>query len=113
MTALKIGKAEGTWSVRAGGAILVESRNALTLSEEGYPDIVYFPREDIAMAMLDQTDHSSHSPNKGDATYFSIVTNAQTLENAAWSFEAPLDEVAAIEGHVAFHATDEVTVERI
>lgn len=113
MSDITIRKAEGTWTVRAGGAVLGESRDALELSEGDYPAVIYFPRGDIAMAFLDQTDHSSHCPKKGDATYFSIVTKSTTLENAAWSYEAPLEAVSRIAGHIAFYATDFVTVERV
>lgn len=113
MTDITIRKADGIWSVRAGGAVLAESREALELSERGQPDIIYFPRADIAMAFLDRSDHASHVPNKGDAVYFSIVTKSQTLENAAWSFEAPVEDAQRIAGHIAFFATDFVTVEQI
>ena len=113
MTKITITKAPGTWSVRAGGAVLGESKDALVLSEGDYPDVIYFPRGDIAMAFLDATDHSSHCPHKGDASYFSIVTKSETLTNAAWSYEAPKDDVARIKDHLAFYATDKVTVEEI
>lgn len=110
---IKITKADGTWVVRAGGAVLGESHDALELTEGAMPFVIYFPRKDIAMAFLDRTDHSTHCPHKGDASYFSIVTKSQTLENAAWSYENPLPGAEAIAGHVAFHATDFVTVEEI
>lgn len=113
MTDIRIHKAEGTWTVRAGGAVLVESKNALALSEGDYDDVIYFPRDDIAMAFLDATDHATHCPHKGDASYFSIVTKSQTLKNAGWSYEAPLDAVSRISGHVAFYPSDTVTVERV
>ncbi|MBR9763451.1 MAG: DUF427 domain-containing protein [Rhodobacteraceae bacterium] len=113
MTDMTIRAAAGIWTVRAGGAVLAESRNAQQLSEPGYPDIIYFPREDIAMAFLDRTDHATTCPKKGDASYFSIVTKSQTLENAAWSYETPLEGAAEIAGHIAFHATDFVTIEQI
>ena len=113
MTKIAIRKAEGTWSVRAGGAILVESRNALSLSEEGYPDVIYFPRADIAMAFLDRTDHSTHSPHKCDASYFSFVGKSKTLENAAWSYENPAEGARRIKDHIAFAPGDEITVERM
>ncbi|MBC7164978.1 MAG: DUF427 domain-containing protein [Roseovarius sp.] len=113
MTRITIRKADGTWTVRAGGAVLAESRNALELTEGEYPFSIYFPREDIAMAFLDESEQTSHCPFKGDARYFSIVTKSQTLANAAWSYEAPSPEVAAIKDHIAFYATDNVTVERV
>ncbi len=113
MTKITITKAPGTWSVRAGGAVLGESKEALVLSEGNLPDVIYFPRSDIAMAFLDATDHSSHCPHKGDASYFSIVTKSETIENAAWSYETPKDDVARIKDHLAFYASDKVTVEEI
>ncbi len=113
MTSITIRKAGGTWTVRAGGAVLGESRNALMLSEEGQGDVVYFPREDIAMAFLDRSEHKSRCPLKGEARHFSIVTKSRTLENAAWSYEAPAQAVAPIRDHIAFYPSDDVTVERI
>ena len=110
---ITIRKAPGKWSVRAGGAVLGESSNALELLEGSYEPVIYFPREDIAMAFLDRTEKSTHCPHKGDASYFSIVTKSKTIENAAWSYETPLDGVDRIKDHLAFYTGDEVTVERI
>lgn len=113
MTDIKIRKADGTWVVRAGGAVLAESKTALELSEPGYEDVIYFPRDDIAMAFLDETEHHTHCPHKGDASYFSIVTKSQTLENAAWSYQAPKEAVARIKDHIAFVPGDYLAVERV
>lgn len=105
--------AEGTWVVRAGGAILGESRNALEMQEGDLPTVIYFPREDIATAFLDESDKTSHCPKKGDASYYSIVTKSKTLENAAWSYETPLEGAVAIKGYLAFYPSDNVAVERV
>ncbi|GGO51750.1 Uncharacterized conserved protein, DUF427 family [Roseovarius pacificus] len=113
MTDIKIRKAEGTWVVRAGGAVLAESKDALELSENGHPDVIYFPRGDIAMAFLDESDQRTTCPHKGEARYYSIVTKSQTLENAAWSYDAPKDDVARIKDHLAFYPSEKVAVERV
>lgn len=110
---IKIRKAGGTWIVRAGGAILGESKNALELSEDQYPDVIYFPRADIAMAFLDKTEKSTHCPHKGDASYYSVVTKSTTLENAVWSYETPLDGVAEIKGHLAFKVSEAIAIESL
>ena len=110
---IKIRKAPGQWTVRSGGAVLGESSNALELSEGDYPAVIYFPRADIATAFLDRTDKVTHCPHKGDATHYSIVTKSQVLENAVWSYESPLEAVAPIKDHLAFYASDMVTVEQI
>ncbi|MEL7164939.1 MAG: DUF427 domain-containing protein [Pseudomonadota bacterium] len=110
---ITIRTAPGTWTVRAGGAVLGESKAAIELSEGDYPAVIYFPRTDIAMAFLDSTDKSTHCPHKGDASYFSVVTKSTVIENAAWSYEDPLADVARIKDHVAFYTGDAITVEQI
>lgn len=114
MTAdITIRKAPGKWCVRSGGAILGETTNALALSEGDLPPVIYFPRDDIAMAFLDKTDKVTHCPHKGDATHYSIVNKSSVTENAAWSYENPIPAVAEIKGHVAFCRLDSVMVEQI
>lgn len=113
MPEITIRKAKGVWTVRAGGAVLAESRNALELLEGANAPVVYFPRDDIAMAFLDETDTTSHCPHKGDARYFSIVTKSRTLTNAGWSYEVPKDAVAGIRDHIAFYVSDVLAVEQI
>lgn len=110
---IKIRKATGKWTVRAGGAVIGESENALELSEGDQPFVIYFPREDIAMAFLDNASKTTFCPHKGDANFFSVVTKSTTIENAAWSYEAPLEDAAQITGHIAFFASDQIAVERI
>lgn len=113
MTKIRIRKAPGTWTVRAGGAVLAESREALALAEDDHREVIYFPRTDIAMAFLDPTAHRTECPHKGTASYFSIATRSQTLKNAAWSYDDPKEEVGRIRGHIAFCNRDDVTVERV
>lgn len=110
---IKITPATGTWTVRAGGAVLGESTQALELREGDYPPVIYFPRGDIAMAFLDASDKTTHCPHKGDASYFSVVTKSRTLQDAVWSYEAPKAGVAEIKDHLAFYASDEIAVEQI
>jgi len=110
---ITIRKAAGTWTVRAGGAVLGESSEALELVEGDYPPVIYFPRSDIAVAFLDASDKISHSPRKGDARYFSVVTKSTTLENVVWSYEEPREEAARVKGYLAFHNVPEVAVEQI
>ena len=93
---IKIRPATGTWVIRAAGAVIGESTNALELTEGDYPPVIYFPRGDIAMAFLDQTDQTSSCPFKGSATYFTIVAKSRPIKNVGWSYETPKAEVAAI-----------------
>lgn len=111
--AISVTRATGTWVVRAGGAIIGETNRALKLHEGNHPDVVYFPRDDIEMAFLDESDHSTDCPHKGQARYFTIVVKSGSIENAAWSYENPHEAVADIKDHLAFYTADRVTVEQI
>lgn len=91
--------------VRAGDRIIAQSDRALSLAEGGYPIVYYIPREDAEWSLFTPTDHSTHCPHKGDAAYFSVEAGGETLENVAWSYEAPFDQVAAIKGHLAFYTS--------
>jgi len=110
---MRITKAQGHWTVRAGGAVLGETDNALELTEDGYPAVIYFPRSDIATAFLDRTDKQTHCPHKGDANYFSVITKSTTLENAVWTYENPIEGSERIKDHLAFYTGDGVTVEKV
>ncbi len=113
MTQITITPASGTWSVRAGGAVIGESGNALELVEDGRAPVIYFPRSDIATAFLDASERTTTCPHKGTASYYSIVTKSRTIDDAAWSYEAPEAHVAQIKGHLSFYASELVTIERV
>lgn len=110
---ITIRKAPGKWSVRSGGAILGETTGALELMEGDKDPVIYFPRGDIAMAFLDQSEKVTHCPGKGDAIHFSIVNKSSVTENAAWSYEDPIPDVSEIKDYLAFYATDSVKVEQL
>ncbi len=110
---INIQPAEGTWVVRAGGAVIGESDNALKLTEGDYPYVIYFPKSDIAMEFLDRSDHVTTCKWKGDSSHYSIVTKSTVLENAAWSYEDPKPEVASIKDYIAFYASDTVAIEQV
>ncbi len=86
--------------VEVAGTVLADSERALELREGSYPAVYYVPRRDVRMERLAKTDHRTHCPFKGDASYFSIAGGA---ENAVWSYEHPYDEVASIREYLAFY----------
>ncbi len=97
--------------IHFGGAVIADSRRALTLREATYPEVLYVPREDADMRAFVPTDHASFCPYKGDASYFTLHLGDSEARNAVWSYEQPYDAVAPIAGHLAFYA-DKVRIER-
>ncbi|MEA1651114.1 DUF427 domain-containing protein [Nitrospirillum sp. BR 11164] len=89
--------------VTLGGKVIADTREALSLREARYPAVQYIPRKDVDMAALERTDHATHCPYKGDASYFSIPAGGARAMNAVWTYEAPHAAVGAIKDHVAFY----------
>lgn len=100
----------GRVTVSVGGETIVDTRRALRLRESTYAPVLYVPRDDVRMELLSPTDHATHCPYKGDANYFTIQTDSSRIENAVWSYQAPIAGVEAIKNHLAFYR-DKVTVE--
>ncbi|MFT6105623.1 MAG: hypothetical protein ACJA1E_002057 [Paracoccaceae bacterium] len=109
---IKIRAAQSTWVVRAAGAVIGESSQALELCEGDREPVIYFPRKDIAMAFFDPTGMKTHCPHKGDASHFTIELRSGPLENAAWSYQDPHNGLERIKDHLAFYS-DRVTVEQL
>jgi uncharacterized protein (DUF427 family) len=88
-----------------GGVTMADTQAGLTLSETGLPDVLYFPRSDVNMARLERSEHTSHCPFKGVASYFHLRTEDGLVENAVWSYETPLESAIQIKGYLAFYAS--------
>lgn len=113
MSDIRIRKIEGTWVVRSGGAVLGESTRVLELSEGSSAPVHFFPREDIAMAMLDKSGKIEDDAAKGTATYYDIVNLSSTTSNAAWSYEAPTDAMSDVKNFLAFAEIESLKVEKV
>jgi len=66
------------------GAVIAES--AETISIEGNE---YFPRDSVNPEFLEDSNHTSECPWKGEAKYYTLVVNEEKNENAAWYYEVP------------------------
>ena len=89
--------------VTLAGRLIADTRDALTLREAGYPAVLYIPRKDADMTLLERTDHATYCPYKGDCAYFSIPSGGERSVNAVWTYESPYEAVAQIKDHLAFY----------
>lgn len=111
MVQVVIGRADCLWTAFAGGAVLARSGEALELLEGERRLVIYFPRRDVAMDLLERSAERSICSLKGEASYFDLVTPAGRIENIAWSYETPKQPMGAIAGHLGFYP-DRVTLKR-
>ena len=100
---LSIEPAPGRIRGLLGGRAVVESDRALVVLETDHAAIYYFPRDDVAMGLLEPTPRRTHCPFKGDASYWNVRAGDRLAESAVWSYEEPYDQVAELKGLVAFY----------
>jgi uncharacterized protein (DUF427 family) len=101
---------EGRVVVRVGDTVIADSARAVSLAEANYPVVQYVPLADVDPAVLRPSTHESYCPFKGEASYYSIVTQDGELTDAVWTYLQPYEAVAPIAGHVAFYP-DKVLIE--
>ncbi len=82
---------------------IADSKRVMLLHEFGRLPVFYFPMEDVRMDLLEATDHHTHSPLKGEASYWTIRVGDRTAKNAVWSYPNPLPEGPKIQGYLAFY----------
>ena len=94
--------ADARVQVTFDGEVVADSDDVVILTEGRYDPVYYFPRRDVRMERLNRTNHRTHCPFKGDASYFTL-TGGRTEENAVWSYEDPYDEMQVLKERLAFY----------
>jgi uncharacterized protein (DUF427 family) len=106
---IKVTQDPQSYLIAAGSTPLGQTAQALRMAEGSYPPVLYVPRSDVDMGLLQRTARQSTCPHKGLCSYYSITTPEGLLENAVWSYEAPIAGMEAIAGYLAFYP-DKVSV---
>jgi uncharacterized protein (DUF427 family) len=89
--------------IKLGGKVIADTREALTLREAAYPPVLYIPRKDVDMTLLERTEHTTYCPYKGDCAYFSVPSGGARSVNSVWTYEKPYAAVVQIKDHLAFY----------
>ena len=89
--------------VNVAGRVVADTTRALRLRESDYAPVLYIPRDDADVSVLERSDNQSYCPYKGDAAYYSLAIGGDRGKNAVWTYEAPYDAVAEIKDYLAFY----------
>jgi len=84
--------------VTADGEEVARSERPKLLFETGLEARVYVPRADVTAGAIAPAEKRSVCPYKGEANYWSVAG----IDDAAWSYEAPLPDALRVQGHVSF-----------
>lgn len=109
---IRLEKVSGEVVASLNGTQIARSGTAIRLHEGDYTPVLYIPRTDADMDVLEATDHSTYCPFKGEASYFSVTGAGDAGANAVWTYEDPFVEIAGIKDHLAFY-TDRVDVREV
>jgi uncharacterized protein (DUF427 family) len=79
------------------GDTVIDTTRGMLLYESNIAPVLYVPEADVRQDLIERTDHSTHCPYKGDASYWSVGS----AENALWGYEDPIDSASWLKGYVA------------
>jgi uncharacterized protein (DUF427 family) len=86
-----------------GDETLFDTDSAMLLHESNILPALYVPVADVRFDLLTKTEHSTHCPFKGDASYWTITAGGRTSENSVWGYETPTTEAPWLEGYLAMY----------
>jgi len=69
----------------------------------------YFPADSLRREFFEPSDHKTHCPWKGDASYYDVVVGDSRNAGAAWYYPTPKEKATEIKDHVAFWRGVDVT----
>ena len=81
-----------------GDRHVLDSTRGMLLHESNIKPVYYAPIEDFAEDVLVASDHTTHCPFKGDASYWSLKVGDREIENAVWHYPEPVAESPWLEG---------------
>jgi len=85
------------------GKTVADSTRMKLVFETRHLPVYYFPRDDVRMDLLSPTDHATHCPYKGDASYWTVTVGNRSAENAVWGYLDPIDGVGGLKDLMAFY----------
>lgn len=94
---------EGVGRVFVGDVLVAESRSCVLVRESDHRDQLYLPMDDVTVPLL-ASDTVTTCPFKGLASHWSVEVGGERVDDVAWSYPEPMDEVASLAPLVAFYA---------
>lgn len=88
--------------VKFAGETIADSTRVMVLRRTNRLPVYCFPRDDVRMDLMVQTQHRSEFPPQGTASYWSIKIADRIAENAAWSFPEPAGDWQALKNYIIF-----------
>jgi uncharacterized protein (DUF427 family) len=85
------------------GQTVLDTRDGVLLHETGLLPQLYVPETDLHADLLEPTEHHTHCPFKGDASYRSVRVGDRVAENAVWHYPTPVGSAPWLTGYAALY----------
>ncbi|OLT14458.1 hypothetical protein BJF78_19055 [Pseudonocardia sp. CNS-139] len=85
------------------GRTVLDTTAGFLLYETALPARLYVPETDLDASAFVPSDHSTHCPFKGDATYRSLKVGDRVVENALWAYPDPTPDAAWLAGYASLY----------
>ncbi|HKE93550.1 MAG TPA: DUF427 domain-containing protein [Povalibacter sp.] len=88
--------------VRFGGSWIADSEHALVLFEPGRYPVAYFPESDITPNALQRSGHTTHHPDLGLTSWYTVRAGEHSVDRGAWQHIALPRYAQELQTRVAF-----------
>jgi uncharacterized protein (DUF427 family) len=91
------------------GRTVLDTRRGMLLHETALLPRLYVPEADLDAAAFVGSEHTTHCPFKGDASYRSLRVGDRFVENALWAYPQPIGTATWLAGYASLYweAADE------
>ena len=86
-----------------GERVVLDSTRGKLLHESNILPVYYAPVKDFADDLLAPSEHTTHCPFKGDASYWSLQVDGREVPDAVWHYPEPLERAPWLEGYAALY----------
>lgn len=83
---------------------IAETHQSLRVLETSHPPSYYLPQSAIQMQYLTPNAYRTYCEFKGEAFYWDLHYEAQTIKNVAWMYPQPNKGYETLKDHLAFYA---------
>lgn len=85
------------------GRTVLDTRAGVLLHETALLPVLYVPEADLDATAFGPSDHTTHCPFKGDATYRTLRVGDRVVENALWAYPRPLPAAPWLAGYASLY----------
>ncbi len=86
-----------------GDHVVLETTRGKLLHETGILPRLYVPIDDIDADVLEDSEHTTHCPFKGDACYWAVKAGDRRVEDAIWRYPEPLEPASWLKGYASLY----------